>query len=68
MTGLSSFYSLVLLSIIRYKIVVEFETKWTLTTHESFLSKRHILVGGTAIMIAFPPTFEIGEYDNSGVL
>ena len=48
--------------------MVEFETKWTTITHESFLSKRHILIGGTAIMISFPPSFEIGEYDNSGVL
>ena len=68
MTGLSSFYSLVLLSTIRYKTEVEFETKWTSITHESFFSKRHILVAGTAFIIAVPPTFGIGQYDDSGVL
>ena len=67
-TGLSSFYIFVVLSILRHKCVVENETTWTSLTREPLLSKRHLMVGGIALLIASPPGLGIGHYDDAGVL
>ena len=66
--GLSSFFTMIVLSRIRYKMVVEYETEWSLITNETILSIRHLVVWGCSMALGVLVNFGYGTTDTTGSL
>ena len=61
--GMSSLYSITVLTAIRCTSVVKFDNSWYIVTSQRFLTSRWVqMIWGVSIMIAIPPLIGFGGF------
>ena len=61
--GMSSLYSITVLTAIRCKSVVKYDNSWYITTPQKFLSSRWVqMIWGVSLLLAIPPIIGYGEF------
>ena len=61
--GMSSLYSITVLTAIRCKSVLKYDNSWYIATPQRFLSSRWVqTIWGVSFMLAIPPIIGYGEY------